>query len=167
LLDRNTETIELALTLLKSRKADRGWWMFEGPTYPDVVIETPDAIVVVEGKRTETGPTTCTTWMPNRHQMWRHMDAAWEIRGNRAVFGLFIVAGESDTSGVPSHWRLAASALLSEAAISGSFPHRGPTERDAIVRGFLGVTTWPEVCQRFAIDHDGLPDQLVQSPDAC
>jgi hypothetical protein len=161
LLNRDPKTIEQALELLKSKNADRGWWVFEGPTYPDALIETPAALVVVEGKRTESSPTTHTTWMPNRHQIWRHMDAAWEIRGNRAVFGIFVVSAELGTSAVPAIWQAAASATLSRDAIAGSFPHRGPEEREAIAQGFFGLTTWQKVCAGFGIDHDSLPDTVA------
>jgi hypothetical protein len=146
---------------LLSSRVSRGWWIFEGPTYPDVFIETPGALIVVEGKRTEAGPTTCTTWMKNRHQIWRHMDAAWEVRGDRAVYGLFIVQGEAGTDVAPLHWQLAAATTLGTAAIEGSFPHRSADERLAIARGFLGVTTWRGVCERFGIDHEALPDTVL------
>lgn len=113
LLERNPATIEQALTLLKTNNTGRGWWIFEGRSYPDVLVETEGAIIVVEGKRTESGPTTCTRWMSCRHQMWRHMDAAWEVRGRREVFGLFIVEGTSPSSAeMPAKWREAAADTL-------------------------------------------------------
>lgn len=165
LLARDPKTIEEALVLLRSKNADRGWWVFEGPTYPDALIETPAALVVIEGKRTESGPTTCTTWMPNRHQIWRHLDAAWEIRGHRAVFGLFLVSAESGASGLPPSWQAATTQTLSSTAIAGSFPHRGAEEREALARAFLGAVTWQEVCRRFSIDHDSLPDTVTYDPE--
>ena len=94
LIDRDTATNSKALELLRSTPAERAWYVLEGRTYPDAFIETPDALVVVEGKRTEAGPTRDTTWMAGRHQIWRHMDAAWEIRGRRLVYGLLIVEGD-------------------------------------------------------------------------
>jgi hypothetical protein len=162
LLGHDVETVDQALALLKSKNADRGWWVFEGRTYPDALIETPAALIVVEGKRTESGPTTCTTWMSDRHQIWRHMDAAWEIRGHRAVYGLFLVSADPGTSVVPLSWQNAAANALSARALAGSFPHRGQDEREALVQGFLGVVTWQAVCGRFGIDHDSLPDTVVE-----
>jgi hypothetical protein len=160
LLFRDPKTIEAALRLLRNSDTDRGWWLFEGCTYPDVTIETPGAIVVIEGKRTEPGPTTWTTWMAARHQIWRHMDAAWEIRGGREVYGLFIVEGSSNDRAVPAVWQRAADEAMSGAALLGSFPHRSAAERDAIAAGFLGVATWQAVCQHFDIDYHGLPDRI-------
>ena len=121
---------------------------------------TPDALVVIEGKRTETGPTTSTTWMPVRHQMLRHMDAAWEVRGDRRVYGLFIVEAMRGSNTVPAHWVQAAEDTLAPAAVSGSLPHRSPAEREGIVQGFLGGTTWQAVCVEFGVDPTILPETI-------
>jgi hypothetical protein len=158
LLARDPATIERALQLLRSGGAGRAWHVFEGPTYPDAIIETPGARIVIEGKRTEAGPTTSTTWMAGRHQIWRHMDAAWELRGGLAVFGLFLVEGAPERPrDVPPIWENAARDTLTELAIDASFPHRSTVERDAIARGFLGVATWQRVCSCFGVDFDVLP----------
>jgi hypothetical protein len=158
LLAHDPGTIERALELLRAAGPGRGWHVFEGPTYPDVTLETPGALVVVEGKRTEAGPTTHTTWLAARHQMWRHMDAAWEVRGRRAVFGFFLVEGlPPRPSDVPPAWQMASSVTLQAEALEASFPHRSETERKALARGFLGVATWQQVCARFGLDFDALP----------
>ena len=47
------ETIEHALRLLRTEGASRAWYIFEGPTCPDVYLVARDALVVIEGKRTE------------------------------------------------------------------------------------------------------------------
>ena len=162
LASRDPATIERALGLLRRSRSGRGWHILEGPTYPDMVLMTPDALVVVEGKRTEAAPTTSTTWMPGRHQMLRHLDAAWEIRGGRSVYGCFIVeAIPGDGVDVPGVWREAAEATRSDSAIAGSLPHRSPEEQAAIVSGFLGVTTWQAVVARFKLD----PAVLLETTD--
>jgi hypothetical protein len=149
-----------ALDLLRTEGSDRAWYVFEGPTVPDAYIETPDAIVVVEGKRTEAGPTTDTTWMQGRHQIWRHIDAAWERKGRRRVFGLFIVEGEPSTGAVPELWMRAAQEAVSSTALSSSFPHRSAEERAEIVSCFLGVTTWQRVVQAFQLPQSTLIERL-------
>lgn len=118
----------------------RAWYIFEGPTHPDAIIETPDALIVIEGNQTEAGPTTSTTWMPCRHQIWRHIDAAWEIRGALRVFGLFIVESERGLE-VPKVWSDAVDQSQSERVLDGSFPHRGNAERAARAACLIGVTT--------------------------
>lgn len=150
-------TIEEGLRRLRSGGNTRDWFLLEGQSYPDAFIITPDAIVVVEGKRTEAGPTTSTTWMPGRRQMLRHIDAAWEIRGRRSVYGLFIVEATAGSSHPPAVWKGAAKDTVSPEAISQSLPHRSPEEREGIVHSFLGVTTWQAVCGEFTILVDGLP----------
>jgi hypothetical protein len=162
LYERDPATIAEALRALRSDSSPKAWHTLEGPTYPDGVIETPDAIVVIEGKRTERGPTNSTKWMPVRHQMLRHLDCAWEIRGHRHVFGFFVV--ESDDSGqVPDAWRKAADETVAADTIGQSLPHRSPEERAVIVSGFLGVATWAEICSAFEIDSAAMLDRVPAS----
>jgi len=156
------ETIEHALRLLRTKGVSRGWYIFEGPTCPDVLLVARDALVVVEGKRTEPSTTINTTWLNGRHQIWRHLDAAWEVRGRRAVYGFFIVESDaaSTDGSVPELWREAGQACLDPAALLTSFPHRSAEEVVAISRCYLGVTTWRKVCDRFHIDWRTLPHEL-------
>jgi hypothetical protein len=150
-------TIAEALKLLRTSSDPKGWHIFEGPTCPDAFIETPDALLVVEGKRTEPGATTHTSWMDGRHQMWRHIDAAWEIRGRRKVFGFFVVNGD-DAGNVPELWKRASLETLGPEAISSSFPHRSAEETLDISNCFLGITTWQQICVQFGLLHGDLPE---------
>jgi hypothetical protein len=102
LFDRDPDVMREAQRLLRSRGRTRGWYVFEGLTYPDAFLVTPSALIVVEGKRTEAGPTADTTWLKGRHQMWRHINAAWEIRGQRQVFGFFVVEAARGAPALPS-----------------------------------------------------------------
>jgi hypothetical protein len=122
---------------------------------------TPDALIVIEGKRTEPTATTDTTWLRGRHQIWRHIDAAWEIRGRRAVYGFFIVEAAPGETAVPQHWTDAAAACLTSDALRSSFPHRSEAEAKRISQCFLGVATWRQVCDRFRIDWRSLPDRVT------
>ncbi|WP_373054304.1 hypothetical protein [Thioalkalivibrio sp.] len=162
LVQRDADTIRRALSELERDASGGNWWVLEGPTYPDALIETPDAVIVIEGKRTERGPTLRTTWMPTRHQMLRHMDAAWEYRGGRCILGFFIV--EADDSGVPNHWRSAVIDTVAPETLSKSLPHRTPEEQAEIAAGFLGVTTWDAVCAEFTIDPTDLPETVNDLP---
>jgi hypothetical protein len=156
------ETIEHALRLLRTDGASRAWYIFEGPTCPDVYLVARDALVVIEGKRTERSTTIDTTWLNGRHQIWRHLDAAWELRGRRAVYGLLIVESDpaSTDGSVPEIWRSAGQACLDPAVLLTSFPHRSAEEVVAISRCYLGVTTWRKVCERFHIDWTALPHEV-------
>jgi hypothetical protein len=157
LLDGDRGTMLEALRLLSTGSAER-WHIFEGQSCPDVYIETAGLIVVVEGKRTEHGPTTQTTWMEVRHQMLRHIDCAWEIRGSKQVLGFFIVEGDGAATAVPAKWQAFARETISPAAIAASLPHRGPEEERQIAACFAGATTWQRVCQEFGLAWQSLPD---------
>jgi hypothetical protein len=159
LLERDPAVIAEAKELLASSRADHQWFVLEGPSYPDVFIGTPDLIVVIEGKRTESGPTIATTWMSPRHQMLRHMDCALEASAGRMVLGLFVVEGARDGT-VPGVWAKASADTISPAALDSSLPHRSAAERELIARGFLGVTTWQAICRKFAIDQRTLPNTV-------
>lgn len=136
--------------LARSRRG-KAWYVLEGHTSPDVYLVTPDALIVVEGKRTEAGPTTSTTWMAGRHQMLRHIDAAWEIRGDRAVYGMFIVEAMPGTDEVPELWQQAAKDTRSDAAIHSSLPHRSLADREGIRQAMVGVTTWQRIVTAFGL----------------
>ena len=89
--------------------------------------------------------------MPGRHQMFRHLDCAWEIRGNKRVLGMLIVEGSGDDETVPDYWRDYSERLVSAEVVASSLPHRGPAEQRAIAGSFVGVTTWQRVCREFDI----------------
>lgn len=165
LVERDPATVGEALNLLRSG-VTRGWHILEGPTYPDAFLVTAGTLVVVEGKRTEPAPTINTTYMAGRHQMLRHLDAAWEIRGNRSVYGLMIVESEDDTGRVPDVWLQAATDTYSDSVLQSSLPHRGPQEQEAIASAFAGVTTWQRLCSLFDIDLAMLPDLIAESRPA-
>jgi hypothetical protein len=92
--------------------------------------------------------------------MLRHLDCAWEVRGQRTVLGFFIVEGQggADAVAAPAHWQMAADATVTPVALDDSLPHRTPIERQAIADGFLGVTTWQQICATFQLDYTALPN---------
>lgn len=147
-----------ALHLLIDNPKKEDWHIFEGTTQPDVFIQTPHVIIVVEGKRTESETTKHIKWMPGRHQMWRHIDCAWEIKGKKEVFGFLIVEGDGAIEDVPAFWMEETIRTMSIEALTSSLPHREPQEQERIHRCFLGVTTWQKVCKEFRIDWKLLPD---------
>jgi hypothetical protein len=158
LIEGSDNRLREGLSLLRDNPSREDWHILEGATQPDVFIQTPDVMIVIEGKRTESETTKNTKWMPGRHQMWRHIDCAWEIKGKREVFGFFVVEGDGLSGDVPARWMDEAKAIMSQAALASSLPHRGPDEQEVIRRCFLGVTTWQRVCNEFGIDWDLLPD---------
>jgi hypothetical protein len=153
-VDRDADTLAGALQSLQARRpSTRAWYVLEGPSQPDVYLDTADSVVVIEGKRSEPDLATSTAWMPVRHQMLRHLDAAWEHRQGRRIYGLFIVESEVEAASIQpsSAWHQAVEATISEEVLKGSLPHRSPDERRQIASALLGVTTWQAVCDEFQI----------------
>ena len=153
-VDRDADTLAGALRSLQDRRPPtRAWYVLEGPSQPDVYLDSAETVIVVEGKRTETAPTTSTAWMRVRHQMLRHLDAAWEHRDGRRIYGLYIVEAENGTNSVepPSTWHEAVESTISDEVLRGSLPHRSPEERSQIASALLGVTSWQAVCDEFQL----------------
>jgi hypothetical protein len=140
--------------------ADASSYVFEYRTHIDAYLETDEAIIVVEGKRTEAGPTTSTKWMPVRHQMLRNIDVVWDNRRRKSVYGFFIVEGE-DSDAIPAKWIQFAEDTIAPDALNASLPHRHENERAAMRAAFLGVTTWQSVCTTLGIRFDLLPHEIV------
>lgn len=153
LVARHPEAIAEALRLLDGPRRSRCWYVLEGQSRPDACLETQTLLLVIEGKRTEREATAVTTWMPQRSQMLRHMDAAWELRSGRQVLGLMIVEGQggSDATAPSDYWLKQADGQVIDPALNASLPHRTPGERKEIADGFLGVTTWQQVCAEFRL----------------
>jgi hypothetical protein len=161
LVEGDQETIEQALQLLRRNGTGKGWYVLEGPSYPDALLVTRDALVVVEGKRTEAGPTTSTEWMTCRYQMLRHLDAAWEIRARRSVYGFYAVEGKDGSAAVPEVWQQAARDTVAAHVLHASLPHRSTQEQQGIASAFLGVTTWQAIRDAFSLDASVLPTTVL------
>lgn len=156
LLKRDPATVPLALRLLKDSVARPQWYILEGKSQPDAYLETDDFILVIEGKRTERGQTTTTSWMAGRNQMLRHMDAAaWNAPKGKRVFGLMIVEGDSGDH----DWIKDCEAIVSKDVVTKSLPHLGVSARQELARGFLGATTWQEVCKKFNLPWPPVEDE--------
>ena len=79
----------------KSKK----WFIFEDFTHPDIFMEGPDYVIIIEGKWTEHKLTTHTENLSNksgeyRSQMIRHIQAAIHYT-NKKVYAFYIVDANS------------------------------------------------------------------------
>jgi hypothetical protein len=149
LIARDPTTIHEALDAIASDLKPRAWYVLEGESYPDAYLETRNLIVVIEGKRKEARTTRVTSWMEGRHQMWRHIDCAWERRGAKQVCGFLIVESPEVATAFTRETVL-------DDAISKSLPHRSAAEVAEITSCFLGATTWKAVC-----DNTGIPWESI------
>jgi hypothetical protein len=154
-------TVAEALEALRSGRRGRKWYVLEGDSKPDATLEMEDAVLVVEGKRTERSCTSATTWMGMRSQLLRHMDAAMEHFPGKRVFGILLVEGVGGSEAVvPSpHWAAESKAQYEPAVLRNSLPHRRPAERSALAASILGVATWQAVCAQ-----NRIPWPPVQNP---
>ena len=163
LIEGDPERIDEGLERLEGGARGRAWYVMEGPSYPDAYLATSDLVVVIEGKRTEAGPTTSTTWMPVRLQMLRHLDAAYEIAGPRALVGFFMVEDGEDGA-LPEVWRQACAQTLDPELLEASLPHRSTEERQRIGEAFLGAVTWQHACDALEVPRSALPE-TVERPE--
>lgn len=151
-------TIREALRRLGSKERGRKWFVLEGVSKPDALLETEDLVLCVEGKRTERKCTTHTSWLRNRSQLIRHMDAATELFPHKRVLGLLIVEGGKGNEAASPHWVQQCEEQYSAEMLISSLPHRTPAERQAIADNVLGVTTWQAVCAATQIPWSSIPD---------
>jgi hypothetical protein len=163
LAQKDSDTINEALAAIERSTASRGWHILEGESYPDAFVETLEYLLVVEGKRTERKPTDSTTWLAGRRQIWRHIDAAYDVRQGRPVYGILIVEA-TDQERIPPLWLDATDQLIEKSVLERSLPHRSDPERHAMRQSFLGVTTWQRILTSFGLDWHDLPDTVSDVP---
>ena len=159
---RDPAIVAEALQRLRAGERGRYWFVLEGESRPDALLETENLVLCVEGKRTELGCTTHTSWMRRRSQLVRHMDAAVEHYPTKKILGLLIVegAGGQHATEPSAHWIAECAAQYESSMISDSLPHRSEDVRRRIAAGILGVTTWQAVCAATNIDWASLPNAV-------
>lgn len=160
LATRDPATIEHALAKLRKGERGRHWFVLEGESRPDALLETTDLVLCIEGKRTEAGCTTHTGWMSRRSQLLRHIDAALDAYPGKRVLGLLIVEGDgrADARSPSPFWISECAAQHEQSMLDDSLPHRNATERKRIADGVLGVTTWQAACAAVNVPWNALPD---------
>ena len=142
-----SEAQEEGLRQLGKRLAQRGrkkWWAFEGFSRVGCCLVTETCVLFIEDQSTEPASPS-TVWFPHRSRLWRNVEAAKELAGDRQ-FGV-ILAVECEADGA---------AALAEAAdsLAGSYPHLEGPLRTELASHLLGFVTWPDVAQRFGLPPD-------------
>ncbi len=148
-----SEARDEGLRRFGKRLAQRGrkkWWAFEGFQRVDCCLTTETCVLFVEDRRAEPLPPS-TLWFPSRSRLWRNVEAAKEMAGDREFGVILAVDGEADGAGAVNH---AAQTLV------GSYPHLDGAPRTELAGHFLGFVTWPEVVATFDLP----PACLVESP---
>lgn len=144
LINGDKKVLNEALDALEGRAGRvENWMVFEGNTAPDVLIESANYVLVVEGKQTEFKRTQSTKWGTRRDQMIRHMDAL--LDGERPVYSLFICS-----RGTEIKYDLAA--YKREDVFRESLVHRSDEQKiRKSMNGVLGSITWEELAERFGV----------------
>ena len=131
------------------------WWRFERETEVDCVLATDRLVLCIEGKRNE-GLSRSTTWLRDRNQVARNLEAAWRLAGVDRDFAVLVCV---EKPGDP---------LADPAFVSGSLeaacPHLLPAERRDLANAYLGELTWPVICQALGLDPRGMPDTIADLP---
>lgn len=137
-----------ALAELHAGKRGRQWFVLEGQSRPDALLETSDVVLLVEGKRTEKSCTSKTKWMGKRSQLLRHMDAALEAYPKKRVLGLLVVEGDggAEATTPSAYWKSECANQTSAEMLDASLPHRTLEDQARLAAGVVGVVTWQGIC---------------------
>ena len=137
-----------ALKELRAGRRGRQWFVLEGQSRPDALLETSDIVLLVEGKRTEKSCTSKTKWMGKRSQLLRHMDAALEAYPKKRVLGLLVVEGDggAEATTPSAYWKSECATQTSAKMLEASLPHRTPEDQARLAAGVVGVATWQGIC---------------------
>jgi hypothetical protein len=126
--------------------------VFERRTSVDVYLETPELIVLVEGKERREGLQQRQSGCPCAIRCCETSMTFGTTRGP---------SGSSRSSSWKAHrrtslsprlgWQCAVVETIAVDAPEGSLPHRSAVERGEIANAFAGATTWQKVCRTFEI----------------
>ncbi len=141
------EQVRGRLERVRAGTPRRGEDVFEGPSEPDVVIDTPAAVLVIEGKFTadiEAG----TAWWPDRDQIARGLDAALELAGSgRAPHFLLLTddyVHQHTETPRPLYELLMPRYRGDPAFLAERLPHRSPGDL-ARLRGCIHWLSWADL----------------------
>lgn len=120
------------------------WWILEGVSKIDCVLQAEQATVFIEGKRTEAQLTEQVFWDTRRNQVFRNLDCLRSVCGANTTFYMLLVVEKG------SEAEKAASMLDQNCvtAARDSWPHLNRAAGEQLLRRYLGYTTWQNVAIR-------------------
>ena len=142
--DEETKREALDLLVRKENLPTKAWYIFEGSTSPDIVIETDDAVFVGEGKRTEPDITSSTTWLANRDQLIRHVDSF--LNQSKQIYSFYILEKAEYNKG---RYKQSMKKYLDRGYFAKSLPHRDDNEIDRAFQSFVGFIFWEDIADCF------------------
>lgn len=136
--------------LEKSRSLRQGpdrWYILEGETVVDCVLEFENVTIFVEGKRTEPNLTSATSWYRERKQVIRNLDCLYHAP-ERTLNWYVLLVVEEGTRPAEEAKELDKTAIE---RVARSLPHLGAEGAAALWQHYLGFTTWQELQVRFRL----------------
>src|SRR5512139_3292584 len=90
----NKDVQAVAISNIESCKllSKTAWWRFEGVTYVDCALITESAVIFIEGKRTERGPSKEVLWYQQRNQIHRNLDCAAAYAQKEGLRHYYVIA---------------------------------------------------------------------------
>jgi hypothetical protein len=137
-----------AIEAYGSVASGRQWWAFEGFTSVDCLLESDDAILLIEGKRNDV-VSEATDWYTGRNQVVRNLETADVLAAGRA-FGVLLI---SESGQDP----------ISNGAFTTGLPHLSDSERRRLRKHYLGCLSWRAVCRATGVDADRLPSSVAEA----
>jgi hypothetical protein len=141
------ETVQEAIAEIETNTShERQWWCLEGTTRVDCALLTEKAVIFVEGKRTESGPSAAISWYAKRDQVLRILDCArwYAMRTGLEYYAMLIIEDDPEKIEVAKQTGRAET-------FENSFPHLSPRSRQIVEKRYLGVATWKQVSDAFRL----------------
>lgn len=141
----DTATLKEAKEKVRTDRASKSWYIFEGISYPDLFIENEQYILLVEGKRTEPNKTSQVAYLPNRSQMVRHIENTLNYcKGQKKVIAFYIVEESCSYKD-----KCASCDLLNE--LKAETIQKSDELNKKIVDSFYGYTTWQQIAKKLGV----------------
>lgn len=150
----NIKLIDEAINAIKTKTKipDKGWYIFEGNTFPDIFIETSDSIFIGEAKRTENDITTKTIWLNQRDQLVRHIDSL--LDQPKPIYSFYILEKEEYLKGT----YIKRMELYSKKYyFKENLKHRDDKTIERAFNSFIGFIFWENIADCFEIT---FPDKI-------
>jgi len=124
-------------------KGYSGWWCLEGSTHVDCALFMENAVVFIEGKRTEYGPSKSIGFAQKRNQIMRNLECVQSYGRMRGLdYYAMLVIEDGD-----QHRATIAADVANH--VADSFPHLSRPEIRDIEKHYLGYTTWKRIVDEF------------------
>ena len=150
----NRKLINEAINIIKSetKLPEKGWYIFEGNTFPDIFIDTSDSIFIGEAKRTENDITTKTIWLNKRDQLVRHIDSL--LDQPKSIYSFYVLEKEEYLKGT---YKKRMELYSKKDYFKENLKHRDDKSIERAFNSFIGFVFWEDISDYFEIS---FPDKI-------